>query len=242
MATLVYRYVDLPIMLMTEDGGFSCEISLGCVCPQTSVGTSFPANHPPASSSSEATPPAQANRPADDDSLIWLSGETRRNTATIIEIRVRKGKLVATRVTIKNSLPACVALLLVNTHAGSHLANRMQFPGPRHLFSRLLSFLCLIVFTAHMNTTHAFTLNMVEGHSVSIASIASRFRTLSWSARSLPPQVQMAVLSRAVRRSTIAFCLVWKPLARISLPSFRQRRQLQAPPPMMTSWSTCISE
>lgn len=52
----------------------------------------------------------------------------------------------------------------------------MQFSGPRFLFSRLLSFaLFLIVFTEHIDTTHAFTLSMVEGHSVH--RIASRFRT-----------------------------------------------------------------
>lgn len=57
----------------------------------------------------------------------------------------------------------------------TYLANRMQYSVPRHLFCRLLSFLCPIVFTERINTTHAFTLNMVEGHSVH--RIASRFRT-----------------------------------------------------------------
>ena len=57
----------------------------------------------------------------------------------------------------------------------NYLANRMQLSVPRHLFCRLLSFLCLVAFTEYIDTTHAFTLNMVEGHSVH--RIASRFRT-----------------------------------------------------------------
>ena len=58
---------------------------------------------------------------------------------------------------------------------GQYLANRTRFSHTRHLFCRLLSFLCLVAFTEHIDTTHAFTLNMVEGHSVH--RIASRFRT-----------------------------------------------------------------
>ena len=56
----------------------------------------------------------------------------------------------------------------------NYLANRMQFSVRCHLFCRL-SFLCLVAFTEYIVTTHAFTLNMVEGHSVH--RIASRFRT-----------------------------------------------------------------